>query len=939
MIWRSLKGKIIFPLVIILFLLVFVITAYSSFVFISYSSLIKNEIISVTVKNLKSYLDKFEHSTKTAAVSASLYPDVISAVKEGNTNKLIEILTPMAELFDISYFTVTDKNGIALARTYEPLRFGSPVANMQNFIDALDGKVSTYYESGSTIELAVHTGSPVYDADGELAGVISAGIRLDQDVFLDRLKDHFNAEFSVFLNNKRIATTIRLNGIRISGNLADFDSKAAAVYYGQDTDSFSDITTESYIVFGYPIYDSKNELLAMIIAGTSNSEIIHDRNRLIINNTIIGIAGLILSLVILMQIITRNTKPLKKLADLMSDVTHNNPNFNIDRRDAKEDELSALSSDVFSLIEQLRESAYKAQAASVAKSAFLANMSHEIRTPMNSIMGFSELALDDDIPSRTKEYLGKILENTEGLLQIINDILDISKVESGRMELEKIPFSISELLESCRTLIIPKAVEKGVSIRFHVEPSLERMPLGDSTRLRQVLVNLLSNAVKFTNTGTVSLHCSIKDISIKTVTVYFEVKDTGIGMTSEQINKVFQPFTQAETGTTRQFGGTGLGLPITRNILQLMGGTLLVESTPGLGSKFFFYLTFDTIEVSEDERYRKKIPFNDLKKPLFEGEVLVCEDNPMNQQVICEHLTRVGLKSVVAWNGRIGVDFVKERILSDQKQFDLVFMDIHMPVMDGIEATNRIHDLDNNIPVVAMTANVMSDDRDNYLKNGMNSCVGKPFTSQELWYCLMRYFTPLNEDAKSADDDKTVYVDSDIDFLKSLKSLFVRDNQNKFGEIITALEKNDIELAHRLTHTLKSNAGQIGKTVLQKAAADVESKLKHGKNLVTEELLSILNSEMAIVLDEFYPLLLETDVRIDANQAEISPEKALELLDKLDVLLGSGNPECLDYVNDVCTIPGYNELKLQLIQQMDDFKFDQALSSCGELREKLNGQR
>jgi len=704
----------------------------------------------------------------------------------------------------------------------------------------------------------------------------------------------------------------------------------------------------AYSSFAFISYSSRinDEMISAEFTGFSSAELMRERNRMIINYSIIGIAGLVISLVVLIPVITRNTRPLKKIAALVSDVTHSIPNVNLDNKNAEEDEISILSSDVFSLIEQLRESAYKAQTASVAKSSFLANMSHEIRTPMNSIMGFSELALDDDIPARTKEYLGKILENTEGLLQIINDILDISKVESGKMELEKIPFSISELLENCRTLIMPKAVEKGISLRFHTEPSLEKMPLGDSTRLRQVFVNLLSNAVKFTNTGTVSFFYAIKDISIKTVTIYFEVKDTGIGMNSEQIEKVLLPFTQAETGITRQFGGTGLGLPITRNILNLMGSKLLVESTPGLGSKFSFFITFDTIEVSEDERYRKKIPLNELKKPLFEGEVLVCEDNPMNQQVICEHLARVGLKSVVAWNGRIALDIIRERILSGKKQFDLVFMDIHMPVMSGIEAVKRIRDLDINIPVVAMTANVMADDKENYLKNGMNFCVGKPFTSQELWYCLTRYFTPLNKDDnqnnqsnQNNQDDGTSLMDSDLEFLKSLKSLFVRDNQNKYNEIITALEQDDIELAHRLTHTLKSNAGQIGKTVLQKAAADVECKLKNGRNLVTEELLSVLNNEMLIVLDEFYPLLLETDIRIDAAQTEIDPDKALELLDRLETLLINGNPECLNYINDVCAVPGNNELKLQLIQQMDDFKFEQALSSCYELREKLNEQR
>ena len=206
-------------------------------------------------------------------------------------------------------------------------------------------------------------------------------------------------------------------------------------------------------------------------------------------------------------------------------------------------------------------------AANAARSAFLANMSNELRTPMNSIIGFAELALDVKIPPKTRDYIDKILLNTEWLFQIINDIFDISKIESGKMELDKIPFSLQELLESCRAFVIPKAVEKGIMLHFYAEPSAGKMPLGDPARLRQVLVNLLSNAVKFTNTGMVKLSVSIISKTEKTLSMHFEVKDSGIGITSEQIGKIFEPFAQVDSGITRQFGGTGLGLAITRNIV------------------------------------------------------------------------------------------------------------------------------------------------------------------------------------------------------------------------------------------------------------------------------------------------------------------------------------------------------------------------------------
>ena len=488
-----------------------------------------------------------------------------------------------------------------------------------------------------------------------------------------------------------------------------------------------------------------------------------------------------------------------------------------------------------------------AEVMSMSKSVFLANMSHEIRTPMNSIVGFSELALDGDCAPRTRDYLDKIKVNAQWLLQIINDILDISKVESGKMELENIPFDMHELISGCRTLIMPSAVEKGITLYFYAEPSTGKRPLGDPSRLRQVFINLLSNAVKFTNTGMVKLHAALIAQNEKTITMHFEVKDSGIGMTKGQISKIFDPFTQAETGITRKYGGTGLGLSITRNIIEMMGGHLTVESTPGIGSKFSFDLTFDTVDITDDEMFEKKIVLNEVEKPTFEGEVLLCEDNPMNQQVIGEHLSRIGLKTVIADNGQIGLDFVKLRKASGEKQFALIFMDIHMPVMDGLEAASKIQELKTGIPIVAMTANIMTNDKDIYRANGMFDCVGKPFTSQELWRCLMKYLTPVTR----GNDEKNIILEADAEFQRMLQVYFVKSNQNRCDEIRKAIEEGDIELAHRIAHTLKGNAGQLGKTILQKAATDVEKNLKHGKNLVSEEQLMILEVELNMVLNEY----------------------------------------------------------------------------------------
>jgi signal transduction histidine kinase/DNA-binding response OmpR family regulator len=485
-----------------------------------------------------------------------------------------------------------------------------------------------------------------------------------------------------------------------------------------------------------------------------------------------------------------------------------------------------------------------AQDASRSKSAFLANMSHEIRTPMNSIIGFSELALDHDMAPEIRDYFEKIMQNSEWLLQIINDILDISKIEAGKMDLEAIPFDLAELFAQCKTSISPKASEKGIMLHFYAEPFIGKRLVGDPTRLRQVIINFLSNAIKFTNIGTIKLLSSLKNTTDNSATILFEVRDSGIGMTPEQIQKIYEPFVQADTSTTRKFGGTGLGLSICKNIIEMMGGELKVESLPGLGSKFSFELKFGTINVSTDTS-ASEIVTQKIEKPELEGEVLLCEDNHMNQRVICAHLARVGLKTVVAENGQDGVSMVYNRMKSGEKPFDLIFMDMHMPVMDGLEAAAKITQLGTNTPIVAMTANVMKSDMEIYKAHGMEDCVGKPFTSQDLWKCLLKYIKPMEHENNNARQE----IDEEL--YKELQVEFAKANRNVCYDITSAIASGDVKLAHRLAHTLKGNAGMLGKTRLQTAAAEVEAILKEGNSTLSEEMLDYLESELKEVLEEF----------------------------------------------------------------------------------------
>jgi len=582
-------------------------------------------------------------------------------------------------------------------------------------------------------------------------------------------------------------------------------------------------------------------------------------------------------------------------------------------------------------IAEIEKARIDAELSNQAKSVFLANMSHEIRTPMNSIIGFSELALDDNISAKTKHYLVNIGDNAKWLLNIINDILDSSKIESGKITLENIPFDLQDVIEQCQSAILPKSAEKGLTLFCYAEPFEGKKLLGDPVRLRQAFMNLLSNAVKFTNNGIVKLLAAVVSSDSDSVTMRFEVKDSGIGMSAEHVEYIFEPFMQADYSVTRRFGGTGLGLTITKNIVELMGGTLSVESEPETGTSFSFEITFGLIDNGEI-KHTEKVIYRDIEKPNFVGEVLVCEDNGLNQQVICEHLERVGLKPVVARDGNEGIDAVMERMRlaadesnsNSSKPFDLIFMDVHMPVMDGLEAAAIISAAGVKTPIIALTANIMSNDIELYKTSGMQGYLGKPFTSQDLWKCLIKYLPVIKY---STVESHVISVEEDMDFRK-LRLYFAKNNQDTFEKINEALNAGDIKLAHRLTHTLKSNAGQINEYRLREVAAKVEALLTDEKNRLDDGIKEILGLELKATLEKLAPILAEEEER---KIEEITDTiKILEILDNLEPLLINRKPECFNLIDDLKAISGAEALA----HFVEELEFKNALKELSNLRKK-----
>jgi signal transduction histidine kinase/CheY-like chemotaxis protein len=394
-------------------------------------------------------------------------------------------------------------------------------------------------------------------------------------------------------------------------------------------------------------------------------------------------------------------------------------------------------------VTELQQAKAMAEAANVTKSAFLANMSHEIRTPMNGVLGMASLLRRKDITESQAIYLDKIEASGRYLLNIINDILDLSKVESGKMLLEQRPFAVTTLMHSAVGSIEHGAQMKGLSISVE-DAALPKMVCGDATRLTQTLINYLSNALKFTERGEITIAGHVAEETARDYLLRFEVSDTGIGMTAEQCARVFDAFEQADSSTSRKYGGTGLGLAINKRIAQLMGGEAGVDSTPGVGSTFWLTARLGKCSVIPDDG----IDPGDRNAELtlqqeYRGcRILLAEDEPINQDIAQELLRDIGFEVDIAGNG------IEAVAMARQNPYAAILMDMQMPEMDGLEATRAIRQLAGceHISILAMTANAYAEDRQKCLDAGMSDFITKPVEPSVLYETLLAWLEkrPLN---------------------------------------------------------------------------------------------------------------------------------------------------------------------------------------------------
>ncbi len=517
--------------------------------------------------------------------------------------------------------------------------------------------------------------------------------------------------------------------------------------------------------------------------------------------------------------------------------------------------------------QELARAKVTAEQAQKAEQQFLANMSHEIRTPMNAVIGMTHLLYETSLSDTQKEYIDALRFSADSLMGLINNILDLSKIEAGELDFEERSFNLEQMLKGLQRTFQFKVKEKPVSVDIAMDERISNLIIGDPTRLNQILTNLLGNASKFTHNGTIGVKAILREEVDENYLIELQVHDTGIGIPEDKLEIIFENFKQADIKVTRKYGGTGLGLTIVKELVEIQGGTIKAESCPRKGSVFKVVLPFGNsgVKAIEKPRIYEKNHLQ-LKDYLKDQYILVVEDNDMNQKLITKILDIWECTFDIAVNGKEAIDYTMSH------KYDLILMDIHMPEMDGVEATRAIRNSTKNInqqvPIIAMTAAALLDEKKRALAAGMNDYLTKPFSPDLLLDKIGKTvgFYPLQIPEISVKEQTTrleqptinfdyLYEFSNGDrlFVKDMVETFIKESPKAFEELHRAYERKNWKIVHKRAHSLKPNFMMLGMKAQEETAAQIEMMIKNEEYQEETILTLIKGLELAAV--QAYPIL------------------------------------------------------------------------------------
>jgi len=796
-------------------------------------------------------------------------PDIIS-MDPRRQKPVLQQMKKVYERLNLIYTARSDGRGIARTDDKPPANY----LDQPWFQMCLAGAPVAWQTIRLGDQPALHISAPIRSADGTVVGVVSVVTGLDTLVEqVDLLRGgQTGATFVVDAKGQVLAHPA---GSASLGDLSKYPPVRQVLDGREGPASFRDDKSQPWLAHAIRLPNGWS-----VISQRSEQEVMAPGQQLMEIAYWICAVALVVVAGLTWIVASRLIRPVRELTAGARELAEGKWDHRVP--EGREDELGVLAQAFNKMVVQLergyrhieeevgqrtaelRRKSEEAQAAKAtaeranrAKDHFLANMSHEIRTPMTAILGFADMMLEpDQTLSDRHDSLLAIRRNARHLSDLINDVLDISKIEAGQMTVEHIPTDLPQLIAQTVSLVRPRVTEKGLEFKLVFEGHIPRQIKTDPLRLRQILVNLVGNAQKFTDAGSIELwiYCQPAAKTDGSCIVRFSVTDTGIGLTPEQTAKLFKPFTQADQSTSRRFGGTGLGLSICKSLAHLLGGDVTVRSRPGVGSTFTVIIDGGCIDGIEMLSVRGEADLAPRAvaevAPVIHlsGRILLAEDGPDNQRLISLHLKRAGASVEVAENGRVAVDRVRN------EPFDLVLMDMQMPELDGYAATSQLRDRGCKLPIIALTAHAMAEDRDKCLKAGCDDYLTKPVDKVKLLETVRKHLdrfaavpapaadashpatspplmlpspaaAPASSQLASDGERLTSAYAADPD-MKEVLEEFVANLPTKVSKLADLLARQELEELRRLAHQLKGAGGGYGFPQLSERAAALEAQLK-----------------------------------------------------------------------------------------------------------------